>query len=56
MPEQGLSGLTAAKLQQIFDLTKYFDKKMQIICKFIENRPKTNIKSPIRDVRNANEM
>ncbi len=31
MPEQGLSGLTAAKVQQIFELTKYFDKKMFLL-------------------------
>ena len=33
MPEQGLSGLTAAKVQQKNELTKYFDKKMQILSK-----------------------
>ena len=27
MPEQGLSGLTAAKVQHLFELTKYFSKK-----------------------------
>ena len=43
MPEQGLSGLTAAKLQQIFEMTKYFDKKMQFFCKIIENDRKTQL-------------
>jgi hypothetical protein len=31
MPEQGLSGLTGAKVQQYFELTKYFDKKNAIL-------------------------
>lgn len=33
MPRQGLSGLTAAKVQQKNELTKYFGKKVQILYK-----------------------
>ena len=42
MPEQGLSGLTAAKVQQKFELTKYFGKKMQFYCKILN---RNNIKT-----------
>lgn len=33
MPRQGLPGLTAAKVQQKNELTKYFGKKVQILYK-----------------------
>ena len=33
MPRQGLPGLTAARVQQNNELTKYFGKKVQMLYK-----------------------
>ena len=38
MPRQGLPGLTAAKVQQKNELTKYFGKKVQILYKKRKNK------------------
>lgn len=43
MPRQGLSGLTAAKVQQKNELTKYFGKKVQILYKKRYNRRRVRI-------------
>ena len=38
MPRQGLPGLTAAKVQQKNELTKYFGKKVQILYEKTKNK------------------
>jgi len=36
MASQELPGISAAKVQQIFDMTKFLSKKMQKMCIFNE--------------------
>ena len=43
MPEQGLSGLTGAKVQQKNELTKYFNEKNEILVKKHQNEPQKKL-------------
>ena len=51
MPRQGLPGLTAAKVQQKNELTKYFGKKVHILYKKRYNNRLTKINYRFRAKR-----